>query len=109
MAMILHAIQGRLLVIATGAGLLALLFVLVIAMTRDVGQERLGDVDPGIEQVRAFTLPTLDGGRVAITDYADGPVFVCVGMSSCSGIRDSLDSPRAITRRFTSWKGPSVL
>ncbi len=84
MATILRAIQGRLLVIATGAGLLALLATLVIAMTRDVGQERLGDVDPGIERVRAFTLPTLDGERVAIADYADGPVFVYFWASWCA-------------------------
>ena len=84
MAMILHAIQGRLLVIATGAALLALLSVLGMAMTRDVGRERLGDVDPGIVQVREFTLPSLDGGRVAIADYADGPVFVYFWASWCA-------------------------
>ena len=84
MATIIRVIQGRLLVIGTGAALLALLSVLVIAMTRDVGQERLGDVDPGIEQVREFTLPTLNGDRVAIADFADGPVFVYFWASWCA-------------------------
>ncbi|MCY3583715.1 MAG: TlpA disulfide reductase family protein [Chloroflexi bacterium] len=84
MATILRAIQGRLLVIGTGAGLLALLGVLVVAMTRDVGEERLGSVDPGIERVRAFTLPNFDGEMVAIADYAEGPVFVYFWASWCA-------------------------
>lgn len=84
MATILHVIQGRLLVIGTGAGLLALLAVLAVAMTRDVGEERLGSVDPGIERVREFTLPTLDGELVGIADYAEGPVFVYFWASWCA-------------------------
>ncbi len=84
MATILNVIRGRLLVVATGAALLALLAVLVVAMTRDVGRERLGDVDPGFERVREFTLPTFDGDSVAIADYADGPVFVYFWASWCA-------------------------
>ena len=88
MATILHAfaraLQGRLLVIGVGAGLLALCAALALAMTRDVGQQRLGAVDPGIERVREFTLPTLDGGLVAIADHADGPVFVYFWASWCA-------------------------
>ncbi|MCY4616316.1 MAG: TlpA disulfide reductase family protein [Chloroflexi bacterium] len=84
MATIIRVIQGRLLVIGTGGALLALLAVLVVAMTRDVGQERLGAVDPGIEQVREFTLPTINGDRVAIADFADGPVFVYFWASWCA-------------------------
>ena len=84
MATILRVIQGRLLVIGTGAGLLALLAVLAVAMTRDVGEERLGSVDPGIERVREFTLPNFEGELVAIADYADGPVFVYFWASWCA-------------------------
>lgn len=84
MATLLTVLRGRLLVIATGAALLALLGVLALAMTRDVGQERTGEVDPGIERVGAFALPALDGGRVAIADYAGGPVFVYFWASWCA-------------------------
>ena len=79
-----RALSGRLLVVAVGAGLLALCAALAVAMTRDVGRERLGAVDPGIERVREFALPTLDGGRVAIADHADGPVFVYFWASWCA-------------------------
>ena len=84
MATILRSLQGRLLVAATGAGLLALLSVLAMAMSRDIGQDPLGEVDPGIERVAAFSLPTLEGDRVAIADYAGGPLFVYFWASWCA-------------------------
>ena len=80
----LSLFNSRLLVIGAGAGLLALVSALAIAISRDVGQDPLGEVDPGIDQVGAFSLLALDGERVAIADYAGGPVFLYFWASWCA-------------------------
>ncbi len=84
MATILSLIGSRLLVIGAGAALLALVAALAVAMSRDIGQDPLGEVESGIDQVGAFTLPTLDGDNVAIADYSDGPVFLYFWASWCA-------------------------
>jgi peroxiredoxin len=84
MVTIFRSMQGRLLVIAAGAAVLALVSALGIAMSRDVGQDSLGEVDPGIERVGPFSLPTLDGRTVAISEYAGGPLFIYFWASWCA-------------------------
>lgn len=84
MATIFRSLQGRILVIAAGAALLALVSAFGIAMSRDVGQSPTGEVDPGIERVAPFSLPTIDGERFAIEDYASGPVFIYFWASWCA-------------------------
>jgi len=84
MSSILRSLDGRLLVLAAGAGLVALVAALGIAMSRDVGADPLGEVDPGIERASEFSLPTIDGGEVAIADFADGPVFLYFWASWCA-------------------------
>ena len=84
MATILSLISSRLLVIGAGAGLLALVSALAIAMSRDIGQDPIGEVDPGIDRVGAFSLPTFDGDSVAIADYSSGPVFLYFWASWCA-------------------------
>ena len=84
MATMLSLFNSRLLVIGAGVGLLAVVAALAIAMSRDVGQDPLGEVDPGIDAVGAFSLLGLDGERVAIADYAGGPVFLYFWASWCA-------------------------
>jgi peroxiredoxin len=84
MATMLSLFKSRLLVIGAGAGLLALVSALAIAISRDVGQDPLGEVDPSIDQAGMFSLLALDGERVAIADYAGGPVFLYFWASWCA-------------------------
>ncbi|MDA1061429.1 MAG: TlpA disulfide reductase family protein [Chloroflexi bacterium] len=84
MTTMLRFAGSRLLVIGAGAGIMALVAALAIAISRDVGQDPLGEVDPGLDRVGAFTLPSLDGGSVAIADYARGPVFLYFWASWCA-------------------------
>ena len=79
-----RSLHGRLLVIGVGSALLALIAVLAIASLRDVGQEPLGEVDPGIERAAEFTLPALDGAEISIADYADRPIFLYFWASWCA-------------------------
>lgn len=80
-----RSLHGRLLVVGVGSAALALIAVLAIASLRDVGQDPLGAVDPGIERAAEFSLPALDGsGEIAIADYADGPIFLYFWASWCA-------------------------
>ncbi len=79
-----RSLHGRLLVVGVGSAALALIAVLAIASLRDVGQDPLGAVDPGIERAAEFSLPALGGGEVAIADYADGPIFLYFWASWCA-------------------------
>ena len=79
-----RSLQGRLLVIGVGSGLLALVVALAFASARDVGRDPLGEVDPGIERASEFSLPTLDGGEISIADHAGGPVFIYFWASWCA-------------------------
>ena len=80
-----RSLHGRLLVVGVGSAALALIAVLAIASLRDVGQDPLGAVDPGIERAAEFSLPALDGGgEISIADYADGPIFLYFWASWCA-------------------------
>ena len=84
MGTILRSLHGRLLVVAIGAGLLALVAALGLASFDDVGQDPIGEVDPGIERASAFSLPSLDAGELSIGDYSGGPVFLYFWASWCA-------------------------
>lgn len=79
-----RSLHGRLLVVGVGSAALALIAVLAIASLRDVGQDPLGAVDPGIERAAEFSLPALDGGEISIADYAEGPIFLYFWASWCA-------------------------
>jgi peroxiredoxin len=79
-----HSLNGRLLVIGIGSALIALLVVLGLASARNVGQDPIGEVEPGIKHASEFSLPALDGSQVSITDYANGPLFIYFWASWCA-------------------------
>lgn len=79
-----RSLHGRMLVVGVGSALLALIAVLAIASLRGVGQDPLGEVEPGIERAAEFSLPALGGGEVSIADYADRPIFLYFWASWCA-------------------------
>ena len=66
-----------------GAVALLLVAVLGVALSRGVGQDRLGVVDPRVEAAPEFSLPTFDGSTFTLSDHADRPVFLYFWASWC--------------------------
>jgi cytochrome c biogenesis protein CcmG/thiol:disulfide interchange protein DsbE len=79
---------GRPAAIIVGAAGLALAGVLALAMSRGIGQPKLGVVDAGFTSAADFSLPTLDGRSVRLADYADRPVFLYFWASWCAPCRN---------------------
>jgi peroxiredoxin len=82
-----QVLNARLVVLAGGALALGLAAFLGVALSRDVGAPELGETDAGFDSAMPFELTAFDGSTVALSDYADAPVFLYFWASWCEPCR----------------------